>query len=261
MESKRSCRRCRRAGTTGVLLAALLVSALPAETPCVEEGLVRRAMHDEAFRLLALKIESVASGVPGGFDYHIDQAYEKIKERLPADPLSPTELEAWLGQYLQRPAAGQAENDLQLLIGNFIQGMSLEIINTLQFECEQAEDLLVRTERLRAWLLQAARRDRAALEKALRSEGLSRKTGDIIVDIERGWREPSALADDFAVYSALKKNMTGQRADRDQRLVFDLGDRYRHRHPFLGGFMAHYRLLADRFRGTALTVKELLEIE
>jgi len=251
-----------RAGFVLAVAAAFLAlvapAQMPGEGPCLDEALVRQAMHEEAFRLLAQKIDFVRDATAGGFDYHIDQAYEKIKGRLPSDALSQTELEAWLGQFLQRPPAGKNESEFQVLIGDFIKGMSLEIINTLQFECEQAEDLVERLTRLGGWMKKAARCDRGTLERSLRLEGLGRKTGEIIINIHRDWRAPSEQGDDFVVFSTLKKNMTGQKADPDQRLIFDLGDRYRQRHPFLDGFMKNYRLLAERFRRTALEVNALL---
>ena len=52
--------------------------------------------------------------------------------------------------------------------------------------------------------------------------------------------------------------MTGQKADKDQRLIFDLGDRYRQRYPFLDGFMKNYRLQAERFCRTALAIKDMM---
>ena len=143
----------------GLLVAVAVVvlvfsgsALIQGEVPCLDENLVRLAMHEEAFRLLARKIDSDRDAVAGGFDFHIDQAYEKIKGRLPSDPLSQTELEAWLRQFLQRPPIGGNESEFQILIGDFIKGMSLEIINSLQFECEQAEDLVDRMTRLAGWM-------------------------------------------------------------------------------------------------------------
>ena len=227
----------------------LLAGRLPAaENPLLDENQVHQAMRAEAFRLLAQKIDSVRSEAPGGFDYHIEQAYEKIKKRLPSDPLSAGELEAWLRQFLQNQKAGAAENEFLTLIENFIKGMSLEIINTLQYECEQTEDLIARVQKLESEIKKTPRPDQAALARALPRSGLGKKTQKIIKSNGRRWATPPAGADNFSAFSIWKKNMTGQSADQDLRLVFDLGDRYQSRYPFLDEFMENYRCLAETFR-------------
>jgi hypothetical protein len=228
-------------------------------TPCLDENQVHQAMREEAFRLLAQKIDAVSSGAGGGFDYHIEQAYEKIKNRLPADPLSPAELEVWLRTFLQNPKADGPEHDFHTLIENFILGMSLEIINTLQYECEQVEDLIAAVAKLEDELKKTPEPDRDALARALRQSGLSRKTAGIVKDIDRSWRVPAAGADHFSAFSTWKKNMTGRNADRDLRLVFELGDRYGSRYPFLDDFMGKYRSLAEAFRQAVLDLNVPLD--
>jgi len=217
----------------------------------LDENLVRQAMRREAFRLLVQKIDAVHDAATVGFDYHIEQAYEKIRNRLPADALSASELEAWLQQFLPNRDDVAADSEFQTLISDYIKGMSLEIVTTLQFECEQAEDLVARLGKLADALGKAPRPGRDALERQIRQADLGRKMSGIITHIDRDWRQPHAAADSFSIFSVLKKNMTGQNADKDLRLVFDLGDRYQSRYPFLDGFMENYRSLAEAFRRTA----------
>lgn len=246
-------------GRGRLLLAALFASlVLAGAEPWLNENQVRQAMHAEAYRLLAQKIESQRDGSAGGFDYHIEQAYEKIKNRLPDGPLSASELEVWLQGFQPGPAASGGGNDFQLLIDQFILGMSLEVINTLQFECEQAEDLVARVAKVADGLKKVPRPDREALEAALEDSDLSRKTQAIVRDIDRRWRVPAAGADDFTAYAVWKKNMTGLNADRDLRLVFELGDRYRSRYPFLDQFLGEYRRLAEAFRQAVIDLNALL---
>jgi hypothetical protein len=254
--------RCR----AGFLLAAALISfslfgraAADGENAWLDENQVRQAMRQEAFRLLAEKIDAVRNGAAEGFDYHIEQAYEKIKNRLPSDLLSASELEAWLQQYLQNQKAADSEAEFQSLIENFIRGMSLEIITTLQFECEQAEDLIAQVDKLDREIRKAPHPDRDALEQAMRQSGLSKKISAVIKNSDHGWRIPPADADSFNVFSILKKNMSGQSADRDQRLIFDLGERYRAQYPFLSGFMEYYRRLAETFRRAVLDLDATIE--
>jgi hypothetical protein len=214
----------------------------------LDENQVRQVMRQEAFRLLAEKIDAARNGEGKGFDYHIEQAYEKIKNRLPSDPLSASELEAWLQQFLPDRKAADGTSEFWTLIGNFSNGMSLEIINTLQFECEQAEDLIAQVGKLAGELKRSAHPDRDALDLALRQLGLGKKTAGVIKDAGRSWQVPAAGVDSFSAFNTWKKNMTGRNADKDQRLVFDLGDRYQFQNPFLGGFMENYRRLAEAFR-------------
>jgi hypothetical protein len=244
-----------------VLLLALALNgqtAVGVETPCLDETQVRQAMGKEAFRLLAQKIDAVQNGSTGGFDYHIDQAYEKIKKRLPSGPLSAAELEAWLRQFLQNPKATANELEFQTLIENFVLGMSLEIINTLQFECDQAVDLIAQVDKLEREIKKTPRPDREALDQALRQSSLGKKTYRIIKNIDRRWIIPPAGSDSFSAFSIWKKNMTGRSADRDQRLVFNLGDRYQAQYPFLVGFMENYRCLAEVFRQAVQKLNAML---
>ncbi|MCX6557580.1 MAG: hypothetical protein NTW95_09165 [Candidatus Aminicenantes bacterium] len=247
----------------GFFLAAALLAffARAGAEGWLNEDQVRQAMRAEAYRLLAQKIDSLHNGSAGGFDYHIEQAYEKIKNRLPDGPLSASELEVWLHGFQpdpgQRPAGGN-ENEFQLLIDQFILGMSLEIINTLQYECEQVEDLIARVAKIAAELKKAPHPDREALGAALENSDLTRKTQAIVKNIDRRWRVPDAGADDFAAYSVWKKNMTGINADRDLRLVFELGGRYRPRYPFLDQFMGEYRRLAEAFRQAVIDLNAVL---
>lgn len=229
-----------------------------AEDRWLDETQVRQAMRQEAFRLLARKISAVRSSAAEGFDYHIEQAYEKIKNRLPADTLSASELEAWLQQFLQFQKATGNETELQTLIENFIRGMSLEIINTLQFECEQVEDLIVQVAKLTREIEKASPLDPDSLDRTLRQYGFSRKMSAVIRNIDHNWQIPAADADNFSVFSILKKNMTGQRADKDQRLVFDLGERYQSRYPFLSRFLENYRRLAKAFRTAAQDINAII---
>jgi hypothetical protein len=229
------------------------------ESPFLDENLVHQAMRAEAFRLLAQKIDAVQNGEPGGFDYHIEQAYEKIKNRLPADQLSAAELEGWLRQFLQNPKATDNDRKFQTLIENFILGMSLEIINTLNYECEQAEDLIAQVAKLEGEMKKTPHPDRETLDRALRQSSLSKKMVGIVKNIDRRWRIPSAGSDNFSAFNIWKKNMTGRSADRDQRLVFDLGDRYQSQYPFLDEFMGYYRRLAETFHQAVLNLTALLD--
>ena len=233
-----------------VLLLAFTINgqtATSGETPCLDENQVHQAMREEAFRLLAQKIEAVQNGSASGFDYHIEQAYEKIKKRLPPDPLPPAELATCLRQFFQNPSATDNDREFQTLIEHFVLGMSLEIINTLQNECDQAVDLIAQVAKLEGEIKRTSHPDRETLDRALRQSSLSKKMYRIIKTIDRRWRIPPAGSDNFSAFNIWRKNMIGRSLDRDQRLVFDLGDRYQSQYPFLDEFMENYRRLAETF--------------
>jgi hypothetical protein len=229
------------------------------ETPCLDENQVRQAMHEEALRLLTLKIEAEQNGSASGFDYHIEQAYEKIKKRLPPGPLSTAELATCLQQFLQNPSAADNDREFQSLIENFVLGMSLEIINTLQYECDQAVDLIAQVAKLEREIKSTPHPDRETLDRALRQSSLSKKMYGIVKNIDRRWRIPPAGSENFSAFNIWRKNMSGQSLDSDQRLVFDLGDRYQPQYPFLDKFMENYRRLAETFLQTVRNLNAMLD--
>lgn len=245
-----------------VLLLAFILNGqtvINGEIPCLDENQVQQAMREEAFRLLAQKIAAVQNGSAGGFDYHIEQAYEKIKKRLPPDPLSAAELAACLRQFFQNPSAADNDREFQTLIEHFVLGMSLEIINTLQYECDQAVDLIAQVAKLQGEIKRMPHPDRESLDLALRQSGLSKKMYGIVKNIGRRWETPPADSDNFSAFNIWKKNMTGRNLDGDQRLVFGLGDRYQPRYPFLGEFMENYRRLAEKFRQAVRDLNAMLD--
>jgi len=244
-----------------VLLVVFILNGqtvINGEIPCLDENLVHQAMREEAFRLLAQKIAAVQNGSASGFDYHIEQAYEKIKKRLPPDPLSAAELAACLRQFFQNPSATDNDCEFQTLIEHFVLGMSLEIINTLQYECDQAVDLIAQVAKLQGEIKRTPHPDRETLDLALRQSSLSKKMYGIVKNIDRRWEIPSADSDNFSAFNIWKKNMTGRNLDGDQRLVFDLGDRYQPQYPFLGEFMKNYRHLAETFHQAVRNLNAML---
>jgi hypothetical protein len=253
---------CGRLIFIAVLLLALSLNGQAAASnasPCLDENLVHQAMGEEAFRLLAQRIAASGNGTAGGFDYHIEQACEIIKKRLPPEPLSAVELAAWLRRIFQNPDAADSDREFRALIEQFVLGMSLEIINTLQNECDQAVNLIARVGKLEGEIKRTPHADRDTLNRALRQSGLSKKMFRLIKNIDRYWIIPPAGAGHFSAFKAWKKNMTGRSGDDEQKLVFDLGDRYQAQYPFLGEFMENYRRLAETFRQAVRDLNDRLD--
>lgn len=234
-------------------------TAAAVETPCLDENQVHQAMREEAFRLLVQKIAAVQNGAAGSFDYHIEQAYQIIKKRLPPDPLPAAELVACLRQFFQNRSTADNDREFQILIDHFVLGTSLEIINTLQQECDQAEDLIAQIAKLAEEINRTPHPDRETLDRALRQSHLSKKMYRIIKTIDRRWRIPLAGSDNFSAFNIWRKNMFGRSLDRDQKLVFDLGDRYALKYPFLGEFMEKYRRLAETFHQAVHNLNAMLD--
>jgi hypothetical protein len=233
-------------------------TAAVVETPCLDENQVRQAMREEAFRLLVQKIAAVQNGSALGFDYHIEQAYAIIKKRLPPDPLPAAELATCLRQIFQNPNTADNDHEFQILIDHFVLGTSLEIINTLQYECDEAEYLIAQIVKLAGEISRTPHPHRETLDRALRQSSVSKKMVSIIKNIDRHWRIPPAGSDNFSAFNIWRKNMTGRSLDRDQRLVFDLGDRYAANYPFLGAFMEKYRRLAETFHQAVRNLNAML---
>jgi hypothetical protein len=234
-------------------------AAANVETPCINENLIQQAMREEALRLLAQKVTAARNGAVTGFDYHIEQAYEKIKKNLPPEPLFDTELISWLRQFYQNPSVTDNDREFHTLIEQFVLGMSLEITNTLQYECDQAVDLIARIAKLAGEIKRTPHPNRETLDQALRQSHLHKKMYGIVKNIDRGWRIPPAGSDNFSAFNIWRKNITGQSLDNDQRLIFDLAGRYHPQYPFLEEFMGNYRRLAETFRQTVRDLNSILD--
>jgi hypothetical protein len=244
-----------------LLLLALLAGAgparaqevMPAGITCCDEELIRAAMAEEA---LARIVAIAASDRSRPADYLSLQAYETVRRSLPAGD-APQRL-AFLRGWLQAPAGGAAGAEFRLLVGHFVLGMTLEIGHTLQDEYDQAQLRLEQADRLAAELEREPATDAEALSRALFRTGVSDRELRRLRALDRRWQEPPADSDRFDCFNLFKKNATGRPGDPDQRMAFDLADRYDARFPFIDEFLANYRRLAEKIRATARRIGELL---
>ncbi len=232
---------------------------LPSGITCCDEEKIRLAMTEEALARILHKTGPAASGDRQESDYLSEQAYEKIKKRLPAGSSHEQRL-AFMRQWLRLPAVDRDMEEFQTLVGYFVLGMSLEIGSTLQDEYDQ---VVSRREKSLQWLAELEklpRPDSKSLAQTLFRLGLSQKKLLWIRTMERKWRNVPAGSSPFDEFSILKKNMTGRAADPGRHYIFCLSGRYRSQFSFLDEFLENYRRSAADFRAAARRINEHLEI-
>lgn len=228
--------------------------AMPAGITCCDEAKIRAAMAEEALR----RIAAIAAGSPAGeADFLSVKAWETIRRRL--DGLDDEAVAGELRRALAETGADGNTREFQELVGHFVLGLTLEIGLTLQDESDRLQAAHEKLDRLVLFLEEP--RHGLDLGRALFHAGMEEKELRSLRSLERRWKEPSAGAPAFDVFSALKRNVSGRPADPDQGLVFVLGERYRAAHPFLDEFLAHYRRQASEYRAAALHLNEILALK
>jgi hypothetical protein len=238
------------------LLLCLLAPAqevVPTGITCCDEQKIRQAMAEEALQRVAAR-RMGSSGMAS--DYLSDQAYEKIRLRLPAGTRE--QLMEFLRQALLQPAPDEETREFQERVGFFVMGMTLEIGHTFQDEYDQALASAEKAGILLQELEKSPEVDDEALARALFHSDVSEKELRRLRAMERRWREAAAASPPFAEFNLLKVNVTGRAPDPDQQTAFGLAMRYRASFPFLDEFLKGYRRLADDMRETARRVNALL---
>ncbi len=69
---------------------------------------------------------------------------------------------------------------------------------------------------------------------------------------------PPTESDSFAVFAGLKKASGLGAAEMGQRVVFQLGDKYRAEYPFISEFLGCYRQRVDNLRAALRRLREIL---
>lgn len=242
-----------------LLAAALFVSAqesMPVGISCCDEQKIRQAMAEEALARVAARCEPEYHGAGPSGDYLSGQAYEKIRKRLPAG--SQEQRLAYMRDLLRHPTPDADIKEFQTLVGHFILGMTLEIGNTLQDEYDRAQQNLEKVGKLLSELERSPAAGEEVLGRALFQADLSERELRRIRGLERRWKDAAPAALPFDEFNVMKKNVSGHSVDPDQRMVFEIGARYRARFPFLDEFLENYRRLAADFREVARRLNDLL---
>jgi len=238
------------------LLLCLLAPAqevAPTGITCCDEQKIRQAMAEEALQRVAAR-RMGSSGMAS--DYLSDQAFEKIRRRLPAG--NREQLMEFLRQALQQPAPDEETREFQERVGLFVLGMTLEIGHTFQDEYDQALASAEKAGILLAELEKSPEIGDEALARALFHADVSEKELRRLRSVERRWREADADLPSFAAFNLLKGNVTGHAPDPDQQTTFGLALRYREPFPFLDEFLENYRHVAAGFRETVRLINALL---
>jgi len=238
------------------LLLCLIAPAqdvAPAGITCCSEEMIRRAMIEEALLRIVARHRS---GGGAADDYLSAGAYEKIRRRLPAGGRE--QLLDFLRATLLQPDADADTREFQRQVGHFVLGMTLEIGHTFQGEFDLLQGDKEKIDRLIARLEVPAPSGNNNLDAALFHADLSEKDLRRIRTLDLKWKEVDAGASPFDEFSALKKSVSGNAADPDQRLAFELSSRYRAAFPFLDEFLENYRRLAAEIREASRRVNALL---
>ncbi len=225
---------------------------MPAGITCCDEGKIRAAMAEEALARIVAIGEAKDRLFP---DYLSAQAYDKVRKLLPAGDAR-LRL-AFLRELLQRPAADAEVGEFQVLVGNFVLGMTLEIGHTFQDEYDRALTCFEQAGRLASELEKRPVRDDESLSRAMFYAGISDRELRRLQALERKWKEPVPGAPPFDEFNLMKKNATGRAADPDQHMVFGLAESYRASFPFLDEFLEAYRRLAGEIRAAARRIGDL----
>jgi len=224
---------------------------------CCDELKIKQAMTEE---VLARILTKAAPSLPGnrtGSDYLSEQAFEKIKKRLPAGS-SHDQLLAALRQLLEQPAQDHDTEEFQTLVGHFVLGMTLEIGSTLQDEFDQAALGKELGEKLLSELEKFPRLTEEDLDRSMFQVNLSEKELRRIMAMERKLEKAPVAASAFSEFRTLKKNITGRADDQDLWLVFELAEYYRPQFPFVDEFLKNYRRLGAEFLSAARSLNDLL---
>jgi hypothetical protein len=238
------------------LLLCLLAPAqevVPTGITCCDEQKIRQAMAEEALQRVAAR-RMGGSGMAS--DYLSDQAYEKIRLRLPAGTRE--QLMEFLRQALLQPAPDEETREFQERVGLFVLGMTLEIGHTFQDEYDQALASAEKAGILLEELEKSPEVDDEVLARAMFHSDVSEKELRRLRAMDRRWREAAADSPPFAAFNLMKGNTTGRAPDPDQQTAFGLAMRYRDPFPFLDEFLEGYRRLAVDMRETARRVNALL---
>jgi hypothetical protein len=226
---------------------------IPAGISCCDEQKIRLAMTEEALARIIARSEADSRE---STDYLSGDAYKKIRKRLP--PGSLQERLNFLRDTLGQPAPDADEEEFQTLVGHFILGMTLEIGQTLQDEYDQALASKGKVEKLLEMLEHSPDASAEDLDRLMFQADITEREMRRLRALKTKWQTARVGSPPFDEFNSLKKNVTGRVRDPDQRMVFELAERYRDRFPFLDEFMKNYRILAKEFHADLWNLNDRL---
>jgi hypothetical protein len=221
--------------------------------------MIRDAMREEILDQIAQKAEAEIRHVYRLYDYLTNQAYDAIKDRLtPAVARSAT-LKNLLREFYTRPTEEEDLRQFRGQVSRYVQGMSIEIRDTLQMEYDRVLQLTEQVRKLNEWIeRERVPPDPESVARMAKNLDLPSRFLKRLESIEKKWKNPDEAEDSFMAFKTLKKNVDGVDADEDPQLVFRLGDKYVSQFPFIADFLRQYERLGMKFLDAARKTQEML---
>lgn len=244
---------------TALWLPCGLSGFSPPQELRLDEQMIRDAMREEILDQITQKAEAENRHVYRLYDYLTNQAYEAIKNRLTPSVIRSAKLKNQLREFYALPVE---EEDLQRFRGEvnrYIQGMSIEIRDTLQIEYDRVLQLTEQVRKLNEWIeRERVPPDSERIARMVKNLDLPSRFLKRLESIEKKWKNPDEAEDSFMTFKTLKKNVNGVDADEDPQLVFRLGDKYVSQFPFIADFLRQYKQLGVKFLDEARKTQAML---
>jgi hypothetical protein len=246
------------------LLSALwlpcwLSGSFPLEELRLDEPMLRDAMREEILDQIAQKAEAEIRHVYRLYDYLTNQAYDAIKNRLTPAVIRSAALKNRLREFYALLAEEEDLRQFRGEVNRYVQGMSIEIMDTLQIEYDRVLQLTEQVRKLNEWIeRERAPSDPEAIARMAKNLDLPSRFLKRLESIEKKWKNTDEAEDSFMTFKTLKKNINGVDADEDPQLVFRLGDKYISQFPFIVDFLRQYERLGMKFLDAARKTQEML---
>ena len=225
----------------------------------MDEQMIRDAMREEILDQIAQKAEAEIRHVYRLYDYLTNQAYDAIKNRLTPTVVRSTALKNRLREFYALPTEEEDLRQFRGQVNCYVQGMSIEIRDTLQIEYDRVLQLTEQVRKLNEHIeRERFPTDSETAARMAKNLDLPSRFLKRLESIEKKWKNPAETEDSFMTFKTLKKNINGTDADEEPQMVFRLGDKYILQFPFIVDFLRQYERLGRDFINAARKTREML---